>query len=57
MAVHAWVLIFSWSLNGGWSVIDNIGSQASCEALRAEISAPKAKCIQYEIATPVSPSR
>ncbi len=52
MAAYAWVLIFNFTMNGGWSVIDNIGSQQACEALKAEVDAPKAKCVKYEIAQP-----
>lgn len=53
---YAWVLIFNFTMNGGWSVIDNIASQSSCEALKAEIAAPKGRCIRYEI-TPQSSSK
>lgn len=50
MSTYAWVLIFNFTMNGGWTVIDNIASQASCEALKSEIDAPKAKCVRYETA-------
>lgn len=49
---YAWVLIFNFTMNGGWTVIPNIGSEASCETLKKEIDAPKAKCIRYELANP-----
>ena len=50
MKKFAWVLVFSYTFNGGWTVIDNIASKESCEALKTAIDAPKGKCVQYEIA-------
>jgi hypothetical protein len=50
MPTFAWALIFSVITNGPASVIDNIGSEKSCEALKAAVEAPKAKCVRYEIA-------
>ena len=52
MPTLAWVLLFSFTPNAPWSVIDNIGSAKSCETLKLEIGAPNARCISYEVAIP-----
>lgn len=50
MPTFAWALIFSFTANGPASVIEDIGSAKSCEALKAEVDAPKTKCVRYEMA-------
>ena len=52
MPTFAWALIFSVVANGPASVINNIASEKSCEMLKAQVGAPTAKCVQYEMALP-----
>lgn len=48
--MFVWVLVFNFTMNGGWTAIPNIASAEACEALKKEIDAPKGRCIRYEAA-------
>lgn len=52
--IYAWVLIFNYTMNGGWTSINGIASEEACLALAAQIDAPKAHCYRYEMAIPPS---